>query len=104
MNMKKTPFLYALGAAAYIVAIVYVVFNFSGADTPAENSILVPATMISIFVLSAAVMGFLFLSEPFKLYFDDKKNEAAAFFMSTVGYFAGFVLLFVVIRLLFLDK
>jgi hypothetical protein len=47
--------------------------------------------MLGLFVLSAAVMGFLFFYEPFQLYFTDRKQEALQFFGKTVASFACFV-------------
>ena len=91
----KYPFIHALAAAAYIVFIVFVIGLF--ADNPAvEGTLLIPMVMLSLFVLSAAVMGFLFVYEPLQLYFDNRRHEATIFFLKTVGYFACFVVLFVV--------
>jgi hypothetical protein len=94
--MTKNPYLNALLAGAYIVAIVLVVSTF--ADNPSlENSkyvLLIPMTMLSLFVFSAALMGFLFLSRPLALYLDNKKHEAVVFFAKTLGTFAVCVLIF----------
>jgi hypothetical protein len=59
-------------------------------------------TMLSLFVLSAAVMGYLFLSEPITLLVENRKREAVIFFAKIVGFFAGFVALFTL--LLFLSS
>ena len=91
--MSKNPFLHALSAAIYIVVIVLVISLF--ADNPAmEGTILVPMVMLSLFVLSAAIMGFLFVYEPLQMYFDNRKQEALSFFLKTLGYFACFAALF----------
>lgn len=95
--MKK-PFLYALVAAIYIVFIVNLI-NVVTSILPGKT-ILIPMAMLSLFVLSAAVMGFLFLFEPFRLYMDNKKEEAVIFFAKVVGIFACFAAIFV--TLLFL--
>ena len=92
--MKK-PFLYALGAALYIVVIVFVI-NFVTSVLPGKT-ILIPMAMLGLFVLSAAVMGFLFLSEPLHLYMENKKQEAVAFFAKIVGIFACFVIIFLIL-------
>jgi len=47
----------------------------------------------SLFVLSAAVMGYLFISEPIMLCIDGEKKHAVKAFLSTVGIFAFFVIL-----------
>ena len=96
--MKK-PFLFALVAAVYIVFIVLAI-QATGYLVPKEDNILMPMTMLGLFVLSAAVMGFLFLSEPLKLFLENRKQEAATFFLKTVGVFACFVVIFAVLILL----
>ena len=97
--MKK-PFFYALGAALYIVVIVLVAQVVGGALKNQNDTIIIPMTMLSLFVLSAAVMGFLFLSEPLYLLQENRKKEAIAFFAKIVGIFACFVASFVIILFL----
>ncbi len=92
--MKKS-FLYALVAAVYIVFIVNVT-NMMSSVVP-EKTILIPMTILGLFVLSAAIMGFLFLFEPITLYIDGKKEEAMIFFAKIVGFFACFVTFFIIL-------
>jgi hypothetical protein len=91
----KKPFLYALVAALYIVVIVFII-NAVTSILPTQT-ILIPMAMLGLFVLSAAIMGFLFLYEPLHLYMENRKQEAVAFFAKVVGIFACFVILFVVL-------
>ncbi|MDP9249050.1 MAG: hypothetical protein M3M85_00870 [bacterium] len=98
--MKK-PFYFAGAAAAYIVLIVSGI-NFVGSIMrDQEETIFIPMAMLGLFVLSAAIMGFLFLSEPLKLFLEGKKQEATYFFLKTVGVFAGFVAIFLSLLLIF---
>jgi len=97
--MKK-PFLYASGAAVYIITLVSVGSFVGSFLEDKEETILIPMTMLSLLVLSVVVMGFLFLSEPLYLLIENKKKEAIVFFTKTVGVFACFVLAFVIINLL----
>ena len=91
--MKK-PFLHALAAALYIVAIVTII-NFGGLIFgEQEETIIIPMAMLGLFVLSAAIMGYLFLSEPLQLLMENRKKEAVTFFSKVVGIFACFVVLF----------
>lgn len=99
--MKK-PFLHALGAALYIVVIVLAAQAVGSVLKSQNDTIITPMTMLSLFVLSAAVMGFLFLSEPLYLLMENKKKEAIAFFAKVVGFFACFVVFFTL--LLFLSS
>ncbi len=98
-HMKK-PFLHALGAALYIVGIVGLVWLFGHFLKDQPDTIIIPMTMLSLFVLSATVMGYLFLSEPIYLLLDNKKQEAIVFFGKTVGIFACFVVIFTIVLLL----
>src|SRR3989344_3577253 len=85
--MSKNPFFNAVLAAGDIGVLVVVISNIAQPGR-VEESMLVPIVMLSLFVLSAAVMGYLFLSEPLMLYFDGKKQEAVTFFFTTVAVFA----------------
>ena len=98
--MKK-PFVYALAAAVYIVLIVSVISTITSFMPKDDSGSLIPMMMmLSLFVLSAAVMGFIFLSEPFRLYMEDRKQEGVAFFIRIVGFFACFVVLFLILLFL----
>lgn len=92
--MTKNPLLNAIAAACYIVAIVLGIFYGTKAFGEVKDTILIPMAMLSLFVLSAATMGFIFLYQPIQLYFDDKKKEAADLFLKTLGSFALITLLF----------
>lgn len=87
--MKK-PFLHALGAAGYI-SIIGIGLELTSHINNYNGTVLVPMAMLSLFVLSAAVMGFLFLSEPLQLLIEGKKKEAIMWFAKVVGFFACFV-------------
>jgi hypothetical protein len=97
--MIKNPFGHALAAAGYIVGVVLIMNSMKYLDIP-DNTILIPIAMLCLFVLSAAVMGFLFVLEPLRLYFENRKQEAVSFFLKTVGYFACFGALFFIALLL----
>jgi len=94
--MTKNPYINALLAGAYIALIVLLMNTF--VDNPAlENSahvIFIPMAMLSLFVFSAAVMGFLFVYRPLALYLDGKKQEAVIFFGKTLATFAVCVAIF----------
>lgn len=96
--MRK-PFTYALAAALYIVIIVLGI-NSTNYFLPKET-IVIPMVMLSLLVLSVAVMGFLFFSEPIYLYMENKKQEAVTFFGKMVGIFTCFVVIFLILLFLF---
>ena len=86
--MTKSPYLNALLAGLYIIGIVFLINTLAEPNTPDNETLLVPMMMLSLFVLSAAVMGFLFVAEPLTLYLDGKREEAVKFFLTTVASFA----------------
>ena len=90
--MKK-PFLYALVAAVYIMFIVLSITTL-GPSIP-EPNIVIPIGMLSLLVLSVAVMAFLFFFEPVQLLIEKRQKEALATFSKTVGFFICFVIIFV---------
>lgn len=97
--MKK-PFLYAFLAATYIITLVSV-GDFVGSFLKnKEETIIIPMMMLSLLVLSVAVMGFFFLSEPLYLLIENKKKEAIIFFAKTVGIFACFAIIFIILLFL----
>lgn len=91
--MLKNPYLNAVYAALYIALVVFLVSSMTaGPDNP--NTIILPMLLLSIFVLSVALMAALFFYEPVKLYIEQQKLEAAAFFGKTLGTFACIVFVF----------
>ncbi|MFA6269878.1 MAG: hypothetical protein WC657_01545 [Candidatus Paceibacterota bacterium] len=97
--MKK-PFFYASGAALYIVIVVSILQTASYVFKDLSGTMLVPMAMLSMFVLSAAIMGYLFLSEPLYLLMENRKQEAIVFFAKIVGFFACFVVIFAILLFL----
>lgn len=96
----KRPFLNALGAALYIVFIVLVIQGSNYILKNVMGTIIIPMVMLSLFVLSAAIMGYFFLSEPLQLLMENKKKEAVTFFAKVVGVFACFILVFGIVLLI----
>jgi hypothetical protein len=94
--MYKKPLFHAAAAALYIVGIVYTIDAFTSISV-LQKTLIIPMGMLGLFVLSAAIMGYLFAYEPFRLYFSDQKEAALRFFLQTVGIFACFVALFLVL-------
>ncbi len=94
--MFKKPFYNAILAAGYIVLIGTLMQNAQYVFGPHDNS-LTPVIVLSLFVLSAAVMGFLFVGEPLMLFLDNHKKQAVAYFGQTVGYFAGITLIILIV-------
>lgn len=95
--MPKNPVLNAILAGVYIVGIVTLMNYLS--HIRRDDSVVTPMVVLSLLTLSAAVMGYLFLSNPIMLYLDGKKKEAVTFFLKTLGSFAVITAVFLVIVL-----
>lgn len=82
--MTKNPVINAFAASAYISLIGFLL-NWGMKMAPkGPDTVLVPIAMISLFTLSAAVMGYLFCFQPGQLYFDGKKKEGVNLFLQTM--------------------
>lgn len=68
------------------MAIATVLHFFAAPNTP--DNFFSPVVALSVFVLSAAVMGYLFVGETLQLYLNGEKKQAVSFFASTVLCFA----------------
>ncbi|MDP3725965.1 MAG: hypothetical protein Q8R36_02080 [bacterium] len=98
--MSKNPFLNALAASLYITFIASVLY-YGPKITPHVDAVIVPIVILSLFVLSAAIMGYLFLYEPAQLFLEGEKKKATQLFLQTVGVFALITLLILVTLLYF---
>jgi len=94
--MTKNPFFNAICAAGYVALIVSTLF-YGSSLVPEGESIIFPIAILSLFVLSAAIMGYIFLFNPLVLFFEGNKKEAVELFLRTTLYFGGITLLFICI-------
>lgn len=85
--MSKNPFVNALAATAYIVGIASVLYYGPGKAIVIDG-VIAPIIFLSLFVLSAAMMGYFFLYQPAQLFFENKQKEATRLFLTTVIIFA----------------
>jgi hypothetical protein len=90
--MSKNPIINALAAVVYIVGVVLVI-NFVDKTATHGSTFVAPIAGISLFTLSAAVMGYLFCYQPIQLYFDGKKKQAVNLFLHTTLIFGCFTAL-----------
>ncbi len=91
--MTKNPLVNAIFASLYIL-VVTLLMNYASSFTRDKmNPIIGPLAFVSLFTLSAAVMGYLFLSKSLLLYLDGKKKQAVRLFIKTTLSFAGITIL-----------
>jgi len=93
--MTKNPALNAFLAILYIVIVSLLLF-FGTIFKFGNNSIIAPIALISLFTFSAATMGYIFLYQPFVLYFDGKRKPALDLFLRTLLIFGGITLAIIV--------
>src|SRR5687767_5569810 len=99
--MTTNPMYNALFAIAYIVALVMTVFYGSNLlEGAIEESIFLPMGFLATFVLSAALMGYLFLYQPLLLLLDGQREKGVTLFLRTVGVFAVATALLILIALI----
>lgn len=85
--MTKNPFVNAGLAVLYIIIVVEIM-QFGGPIEKADVGVLAPIAFLSLFVLSAAVMSYLFFYQPVCMYVEGEKQQAASLFVRTVLVFA----------------
>jgi hypothetical protein len=101
-TILKTAALHALATTAYIVLVVSFLNQterFFGEIT--EKTILIPITMLLLFVCSAALTGVLVLGRPVQWFLDGKKKDAITLLFATIGcLFVVALIAFVVLLLI----
>ncbi len=85
--MTKNPIINALAGLLYIVLVVSFLYNAS-AFMGKEETIFIPIAMLSLFVFSAASMGYIFLYQPLQLFLEGEKKKSVDLFLKTLGVFA----------------
>lgn len=88
--MTKNPVINALSASAYIILVVTVMTYVSNMQKNKPDTFFAPITFLSVFTLSVVVMAFLFFYQPLQLFIEGKKKVAINLFIKTVGVFAVF--------------
>jgi hypothetical protein len=93
--MNKNPYCNAVLASAYVVFVGTLLANGQYIFGAHDNS-LTPVIVLSLLVLSAALMGYLFIGQPAQLYMDGHKKQAVTHFWQTVSTFAGITVLIII--------
>jgi len=91
--MTKNPLINAVAALLYITLVV-LGMNYASKDINHEQAtVIMHIVFLSLFTLSAAVMGYIFMFQPLQLFLDGDKKTGVNLFLQTVGVFAVITLL-----------
>ena len=96
--MSNNPFLNAFAATAYITVIA-LMMRYGPQGPGVDSSFIAPIAFLSLFVLSAALMGYFFFYQPVRLMIEGKQQEAARFLFTTVAVFACITGVFLIVWL-----
>jgi len=88
--MTKNPFINAFCASGYIIVVVAVMQFIMQTQKNKPDTFMAPITVLSMLTLSVSVMAYLFFYQPLQLFIEGKKKEAVNLFVKTVGIFAAF--------------
>jgi len=88
--MSKNPLINALCASAYIIIVVSIMTFVTQPLRNKPDTFFAPIIFLSMLTLSVAIMAFLFFYRPLLLFIEGKKKEAVDLFIKTVGIFAVF--------------
>ena len=91
--MTENPIINALSATLYITVVALGMFYTEKAPEPVAP-VLVGIAMLSLFVLSAGIMAYIFFYKPVQLLIEGKKAESLNLFLKTIGSFAIITLIF----------
>ena len=87
-SIRKAALVNAALTTLYIVAVGCFMYYGSLVKIGRSNIILVPITLLLLFVMSAAITGFLIFGKPAQMYIDGKKKEALSLLMQTLTFFS----------------
>lgn len=101
--MTTNPFINALAALGYIIAVVLVIFYagplMGGPD--GKDTIFIPMAMLSLFVFSAATMSYIVLYQPMVMFLENNKTEAVNLFLKTIATLGGLMVILFVLQFIF---
>lgn len=95
--MSKNPIINALSASVYITLVVTIMTFVTQPLKNKPDTFFAPITFLSVLTLSVVVMAFLFFYQPLQLFIDGKKKQAISLFIKTVGIFAVFTVVILIL-------
>lgn len=98
-KIRKTAVVNALATALYVIAVACFMYFASNMKLGRNNTVLVPITLLLLFVFSAALTGFLLFGKPILMYLDGKKKEAMSLLSYTLMTFSLVTFIFLALLL-----
>ena len=98
-KILSAGFYYALGAAAYVSLVAWLLAN-AEVIFGRMAGILAPITFLLLFVVSAAVTGSLVLGKPLMMYLDGEKKDAVKQLAVTIAWLFLFTIAFMLVLVL----
>lgn len=96
----NNPYLNACAAFAYILGGATFMYMVPESYFDSIFPVFVISLILSLLVLSVALMGFFFFYKPARLFLDGKHAEAVQFFLKTVSTFFILILVLLVVIVL----
>lgn len=100
-EIKKTAIVNSFATALYVVAVGVFMYYGSLVKLGRANVVLVPITLLLLFVFSAALTGFLIFGKPAQMYVDGKKKEALSLLTYTLVSFSIITFVFLALLIIF---
>ncbi len=91
----------ATATALYIMAVGGFMYYGSVIKIGRSNTLIIPITLLLLFVCSAAITGYLIFGKPAQMYIDGKKKEALALLSYTLASFSIITFIFLLLLVLF---
>lgn len=101
-SIMKRAFLNAIATTGYVILVVLFLFSLQRFASKPET-IIIPMSMLLLFVCSAAITGFLVFGKPVMLYIDGKKKEAVSLLVHTIGMLVIITIVFFVFLINFMS-
>jgi hypothetical protein len=87
-KIRKKALFNALATSLYIMLVGSFMYYGSSIKIGKTSEFLAPIALLSLFVFSAALTGFLIFGKPALMYIDGKKKEALSLLAYTLGFFS----------------
>lgn len=91
--MKQKGFIQATGVALYCAAVGALMFNIGKLFDKTPN-FFGPVSFLLLFSVSALTCALLVFYQPYKLFFDNKKKQAADLVLYTTGFLFLYLIVF----------